>query len=562
MSCTTSDKSIVSYIISHCYEQGVKYVVISPGSRNAPLILSFPASGKFHCLTIVDERSAAYFALGLARKTNTPVALICTSGTAVLNYGPTLAEAYYQQVPLIAITADRPPELIDQADGQTIRQNNIFNNFIRYQCQLPVGKLSPAEVQLTNRLLNEAFRYALGPVSGPVHINVPFREPLYDTVKTESTVSSRVMPVRNDNPVDYSLVEELNSEISQYQKILFLVGATRGESLLNEVVALLAEKGVVVVTETLSNLSGEKVFENTDRLLEYFSSNVGAFCPDLLITLDVPVLSKRIKQLIRSCHPGAHWHFSNQDIIVDTYQCLTRQIRGDALATLKAVSEKLKPLSFGYMNFWETARLVTTEKHREFCSQVAWSDFKVFEMLSQSIPDGVEIHLGNSTPVRYAQLFEWKQKHIFEGNRGTSGIDGCVSTAAGAAFAGDRPVTLIVGDLSFLYDSNGLWHRYLPATFRIIVINNGGGGIFRYIPGPSETKELEPFFEAKGDYRCKGIAETFGLLYFTATNADELMNVLSEFWEDKGAPALLEIFTPGPRNGEILRGYFNYLRSD
>lgn len=562
MSCTTSDKSIVSYIISHCYEQGVKYVVISPGSRNAPLILSFPASGKFHCLTIVDERSAAYFALGLARKTNTPVALICTSGTAVLNYGPALAEAYYQQVPLIAITADRPPELIDQADGQTIRQNNIFNNFIRYQCQLPVGKLSPAEVQLTNRLLNEAFRHALGTVSGPVHINVPFREPLYDTVKTESTVSPRVMPVRNDNPVDYSLVEELNSEISQYQKILFLVGATRGESLLNEVVALLAEKGVVVVTETLSNLSGEKVFENTDRLLEYFSSNVGAFCPDLLITLDVPVLSKRIKQLIRSCHPGAHWHFSNQDIIVDTYQCLTRQIRGDALATLKAVSEKLKPLSFGYMNFWETARLVTTEKHREFCSQVAWSDFKVFEMLSQSIPDGVEIHLGNSTPVRYAQLFEWKQKHIFEGNRGTSGIDGCVSTAAGAAFAGDRPVTLIVGDLSFLYDSNGLWHRYLPATFRIIVINNGGGGIFRYIPGPSETKELEPFFEAKGDYRCKGIAETFGLLYFTATNADELMNVLSDFWEDKGAPALLEIFTPGPRNGEILRGYFNYLRSD
>jgi 2-succinyl-5-enolpyruvyl-6-hydroxy-3-cyclohexene-1-carboxylate synthase len=370
------------------------------------------------------------------------------------------------------------------------------------------------------------------------------------------------MPVRNDNPVDYSLVEELNSEISQYQKILFLVGATRGESLLNEVVALLAEKGVVVVTETLSNLSGEKVFENTDRLLEYFSSNVGAFCPDLLITLDVPVLSKRIKQLIRSCHPGAHWHFSNQDIIVDTYQCLTRQIRGDALPTLKAVSEKLKPFPFGYMNFWEKARLVTTEKHREFCAQVAWSDFKVFEMLSQSIPDGVEIHLGNSTPVRYAQLFEWKQKHIFEGNRGTSGIDGCVSTAAGAAFAGDRPVTLIVGDLSFLYDSNGLWHRYLPATFRVIVINNGGGGIFRYIPGPSETKELEPFFEAKGDYRCKGIAETFGLLYFTATNADELMNVLSDFWEDKGAPALLEIFTPGPRNGEILRGYFNYLRSD
>lgn len=562
MSCSTSDKSVVSYIINHCYEQGVKYVVISPGSRNAPLILSFPASGKFQCLTIVDERSAAYFALGLARKTNTPVALICTSGTAALNYGPALAEAYYQQVPLIAITADRPPELIDQADGQTIRQTNVFNNFVRYQCQLPVGKLSSDEVLLTNRLLNEAFQNALGTVPGPVHINVPFREPLYGLVEDKETVLSRVLKVRSHEMVNHDLVEELVGEISGYHKILFLVGATRGESLLNDVATLLAEKGVVVVTETLSNICSGKVFENTDRLLEYFSSNVEAFCPDLLITLDVPVLSKRIKQIIRSCHPRAHWHFSNQDIIVDTYQCLTRQIRGNALLTLKGVSEKLKTLPSDYMDFWVKARIVTTQKHQTFCEQVGWSDFKVFELLSQSIPDEVEIHLGNSTPVRYAQLFEWKQKHTFWGNRGTSGIDGCVSTAAGAAAGGEQPVTLIVGDLSFLYDSNGLWHRYLPSTFRVVVINNGGGGIFRYIPGPSETKELEPFFEAKGDYRCKGIAETFGLKYFNAENPEELKSVLAHFWDDKGKPALLEICTPGPRNGEILRGYFNYLRGE
>ncbi|MGQ1891435.1 2-succinyl-5-enolpyruvyl-6-hydroxy-3-cyclohexene-1-carboxylic-acid synthase [Thermophagus sp. OGC60D27] len=560
MSLSISDKPVVRSIIEQCYGHGVRYVVISPGSRNAPLILSFPASKKFHCLSIVDERSAAYFALGLARKTNTPVALICTSGTAVLNYGPALAEAYYRQIPLIAITADRPPEYIDQADGQTIRQQNVFSNFVRYQCHLPLGELAQDDFWLTNRLLNEAFQNALGDVRGPVHINVPFREPLYGRSEMVEAYPSRIISVKKNDVVDNTMVNDLVAEISGSRKIMFLVGATDGGEKLVSVASSLIKKGVVVVTETLSNLGLEGAFGNTDRLLEYFATRMDAFRPDLLITLDVPVLSKRLKQFLRSCQPKSHWHFSNQSIVIDTYHCLTRQINGDAEKILEKVAEKIGAFPFDYYHIWEEAHRQTSEKHNVFSREVPWCDFKVFDRLSKAVPAGTEIHLGNSTPVRYAQLFVWKENQTFRANRGTSGIDGCVSTAAGAAYGGEQPVTLIIGDLAFLYDSNGLWHKYLPSTFRVIVINNGGGGIFRYIPGPSKTDELESFFEVRENHQCRGIAETFGLQYYKAEDSEQLDEILKHFWDDKERPALLEIFTPGPQNGEILRGYFSRLR--
>lgn len=560
MSLSISDKPVVRHIVDHCYAHGVKHVVISPGSRNAPMILSFPASQKFKCLTIVDERSAAYFALGLARRDNSPVALVCTSGTAVLNYSPALAEAYYQQIPLIAITADRPPEYIDQADGQTIRQTGVFRNFVRYSCQLPFVELSGEDHRLTDRLLNEAFQNALGNVRGPVHINVPFREPLYGTVESTDSLISRIVPVRQFTSVDNKLVDELLAEMSGYDRVLFLSGALNPDNRLKLLTRSLAEKGVVVMTETLSNLSGNGIFGNTDRLLEYFAENTESIQPDLLITLDVPVLSKRLKQWIRKYPPKAHWHFSNQEIIVDTYQCLTRQIKGDAVQIMTEVEKQLPRFSSGYVELWEEARNAAKIRHETFLDEVSWSDFMVFNQISKAMPDRMEVHLANSTPVRYAQLFEWNKHQTFYANRGTSGIDGCVSTAAGAAFAGSRPVTLIVGDLAFLYDSNGLWHKYLSDSFRVIVVNNGGGGIFRYIPGPSETDQLEPFFEARGNHQCRGIAETFGLQYYAAGNSLELEQILDHFWEVQGSPALLEIFTPGDTNGEILRDYFRYLR--
>jgi len=340
---------------------------------------------------------------------------------------------------------------------------------------------------------------------------------------------------------------------------MLIVGASSPDEAFSQLVNSLMEKGVVVVVENLSNIQSAKAIGNTDRVLEGFAENESAFSPDLLITLDVPVLSKKLKHRLRQHPPKAHWHFSNQKVLVDTYQCLTRQIAGNATAILSALMRKISFFPSDYFQLWHQSERKTSELHQQFLEKVSWSDFLVFEHLRKGMPEEQEIHLANSTPVRYAQLFRWPEGQAFFANRGTSGIDGCVSTAAGAAFVNKRPVTLITGDLGFFYDANGLWHQYLPASFRVIVVNNGGGGIFRFIPGPSETEELEPFFEVRGNHQCRGIAETFGLQYYAAGNSDELQLILQHFWDEKGVPALLEIFTPGDENGDVLRSYFRFL---
>ncbi|MFW5753807.1 MAG: 2-succinyl-5-enolpyruvyl-6-hydroxy-3-cyclohexene-1-carboxylic-acid synthase [Marinilabiliaceae bacterium] len=561
MSQPVSDKPVVRHIVELCHYHGVRYVVISPGSRNAPFILSFPANRKFNCLSIVDERSAAFFALGLARSENAPVAIVCTSGTAALNYAPALAEAYYQQIPLIAITADRPPEYIDQADGQTIRQNEIFRNYTRYSCQMPVDVSGNGDLQWVDRTINEAFRHALGIVPGPVHINVPLQEPLYGRCEKETSDEVKGIPVTHSEHVDEKLVRDLTNEINDYRKILFVIGARHPGEDLDQLVSEMAGKRMVVLSENLSNLEPSAAIGHTDRILEGFPED-DSFRPDLLITLEVPVLSKRLKQRLRKLKPRAHWHFSNQNILVDTYGSLTRQIPGNEVGILTRMMQNVSFFPPDYAQLWQKIRHQTSVLHCDFLKEQGWSDLKVFRHLSVHVPSGHEVHLANSTPVRYAQLFDWSHGLRFYANRGTSGIDGCVSTAAGAAFSGKRPVTLITGDLAFFYDANGLWHQYLPSSFRVIVINNGGGGIFRFIPGPSDTEELEPFFEARGGQRSSGIAETFGLQYFAAGNEDELDQILRHFWDEKGTPALLEIFTPTEDNGEILKAYFRFLGQD
>ncbi len=556
-----SDKPVVKYILEHCYARGVKHVVLSPGSRNAPFILSFPASNYFKCLTLVDERSAAYFALGLALKTREPVVLVCTSGTAALNYAPAVAEAYYQQIPLIVITADRPPELIDQADGQTIRQNGIYQNFIRYACQTPVGEISSAETALLNRMLNEAFLHALGCVQGPVHINVPFREPLYGRSSWNEDIKIPLVALPANQTIDNQQIEVLLNEFRAYKRILMVLGSLTEHSGWQEVALSWAQKGVVVLAESLSNIGGEPIVLNVDRVISGIGEKeVENLRPDLLITLDVPVLSKMLKKFLRDNAPVAHWHFSNQAILVDTYGCLSRQIDGAALKILSLLDKGTEVINSSFSGYWQRLVKQTGELHARYMYDVPWSDMKVFHCLASALPATQEVHLSNSTPVRYAQLFNWKDTQSFYANRGVSGIDGCVSTSAGAAFVSQKPVTLITGDLAFFYDANGLWHRYLPDNFRVIVINNGGGGIFRFIPGPLGTKELEPFFEARDQRHCRGLALTFGLEYFCAAEERELNDVLSHFWNDKGKPALLEVFTPTEINGEVLKGYFKALK--
>jgi 2-succinyl-5-enolpyruvyl-6-hydroxy-3-cyclohexene-1-carboxylate synthase len=563
MSKSISDKPIVKALVELCHLHGVEQVIISPGSRNAPLIISFTGYEKFECLSIVDERSAAYFALGLARETGKPVALVCTSGTAALNYAPAVAEAFYQQIPLVVITADRPKEWINQSDGQAIDQPGIYRNFIRYQCTLPLSGGHSDDEWYMNRMLNEAFAKCTGQVPGPIHINVPMREPLYGKTVYSNKPARKIEMVTGDSLLSEEAISLLISEIERYERVMIITGALHQTNQLKSALEILASKGVVILTETLSNLESSLFIGNMDRVVSTITEDEQLlFSPDMLITLDVPVLSKMVKSLLRERKPNIHWHFSNQEEITDTYQALSRVIKGNANQILGQVAERMAPREKRFSETWQKRVALSTERHNQFFEKLSWSDLKLFQILSDTFMPAMQVHLGNSTPVRYAQLFDWTPGQQWYANRGTSGIDGCVSSASGAAYGTEKPVLLITGDLSFFYDSNGLWHKYLPATFRLIVINNGGGGIFRFIPGPADTDDLEQFFEARHTTSCKGIAETFGLSYISAKNDEELTDALTNFFDQSNKPKLLEVFTPSVENGLSLKKYFKYLKNE
>ncbi len=562
MSKPISDKPIVKALVDLCYLHGVEQVVISPGSRNAPLIISFLGSEKFECLSIVDERSAAYFALGLARETRKPVAIVSTSGTAALNYAPAVAEAYYQQIPLVVITADRPKEWIDQADGQAINQPGIYNNYIRYQCSLPLSGGHSDDEWYMNRMLNEAFQKCVGQVPGPIHINVPMREPLYGKTVHQQKPARKIEILQGDSLLDKESIDILISEMERYQRVMILVGAMHHNVELENALKLLADKGVVVLTETLSNVEDEKFIGNMDRVVSTIVEDEELiFSPDMVVTFDVPILSKMVKSLLRKNNPHIHWHFSNQDTITDTYQALSRIIRGNYSNILMQIAEKIENREKRFHEIWEKRAEIAGQRHIQFFDKTPWSDIKFFKQLNDFDLLKMQIHLGNSTPVRYAQLFNWKNQQWYS-NRGTNGIDGSVSTAVGAAYAADRPVLLIIGDLSFFYDSNGLWHNHLKDDFKVIVINNQGGGIFRFVSGPLDVDEMEGFFEAKHSTNCKGIAETHSMKYFSIDEKDETEEVLTKFFATTDQPCLLEVFTPNVESGNLLKKYFKNLREE
>ena len=549
-----ADKPIVNELVQLCVQAGIREAVISPGSRNAPLIFSFSSCEEIKCLTIVDERSAAFFALGMAQQLGRAVALICTSGTAVLNYAPAIAEAYYQRIPLAVITADRPPEWIDQGDGQTIRQPDIYANYIGYSCSL--------NNENNAHFISEALRVAYRE-NTPVHINVPLDEPLYNRIAPPSPPEGGNVP--NPKKLCNALVtpDGSTSPLSGGLggAVMFLSGQQKPNPELNALLSEFAEKtGAVVLTETVSNLHNERFITCIDRVLTSIPQNkLENFAPDLLITFDGQVTSKKIKQFIRKNKPREHWHISASGRVApDTYRCLTKTIKASPVDFLKEINCEFA--NFDFQKKWLAQNEIARQRHENFLKILAWSDLKVFSILKNHIPENTMLQVANSTPVRYVQLFEEYSAFTCYANRGTSGIDGCTSTAAGAAYVSERPALLITGDLSFLYDSNALWNNYLRPDFKIIVINNGGGGIFRYISGEMPEAEMSGYFEVtQRQVSIELLVKSYGLHYYFCENEEELTEKLPLFFAKNDKASVLEIKTPNIENAEILKKYFKKL---
>ena len=561
----TSDKKSAVLLADIFAKKGLSDIVISPGSRNAPIILAFAQHPEIKAISIIDERSAAFFALGMAQQTGKTVAIACTSGTAALNYAPAIAEAYYQKIPLLVLTADRPAEMIDMGDGQTIRQKNVYTNYIKKSFEIQEEISSEADFNQTVKIIQKAINLTVSPGFGPVHINLPFAEPIYNQVENLDWNVNIVSQSVKNKLLKKTELEKFANAWNKSSKKLLIAGMMGPNPELKQVLNKITnDDSVVLLTETTSNLNGDNCSCSCiDKIVSTLTDDeIQDFKPDLLVTFGGHVVSKMVKAFLRKHKPAEHWHIDPVDVKMNTYQCLTSGIPMLPAIFFSRLLPNIKPVRNDYSYIWKIREERSEERHNNFMASCEYSDLKVFETLLEYIPENSDIQLGNSTPVRYVQLFKPVKKFSYYSNRGTSGIDGTVSTAAGACHATGSPTTLIVGDLGFFYDSNALMNKHLHSNLRIIIINNSGGGIFRFIPGPDETDYMEEFFEAKHNWKAQYIAKNFEVPYYAAASLKELKAVLGDFYSTRknGKPAILEIFTPNEKNAVILRGYFDYLK--
>jgi 2-succinyl-5-enolpyruvyl-6-hydroxy-3-cyclohexene-1-carboxylate synthase len=541
-------------IIQICLAKGIKKIVISPGSRNAPLTIGFVNNPNFECFSIVDERCAAFFALGIAQQTQKPVALVCTSGSALLNYYPAIAEAFYSQIPLIVISADRPMDKIDIGDGQTIRQANVFANHSLYNANLLEGVSKENDFKI-----NEAINKALDK-KGPVHINAPFEEPLYETVSELGVSVERFDSIKVEKDFVIPNLSEFVNIWNNSKRKLILVGVCDPNSLSNEVIEGFAnDSSVVVMTETTSNIHHPTFVSNIDTLITPFSlAECETFCPEILITFGGMVVSKRIKSFLRKHQPKQHWHIDTLRAY-DTFGCLTKHFEispNTFFETFLPLTMKIESDYFSQLNAVKNGRKI---KHDIYLNKIPFSDFKVFNQIIKSLPNNSQLQLSNSSAIRYAQLIAIDSSIKVYCNRGTSGIDGSTSTAIGAAVVNKRQTIFVTGDISFLYDSNALWNNYIPENFKIILINNGGGGIFRILPGHEESTVFNTFFETSHSLTAEYLAKMYGFEYSIASCEKTLEERLKVFYSQDKKPSILEIVTPEKENDKVLLQYFKEL---
>jgi 2-succinyl-5-enolpyruvyl-6-hydroxy-3-cyclohexene-1-carboxylate synthase len=533
-------------------QKEIQHIVISPGSRNAPLTIGFTNQDDFKCYSIADERCAAFFALGLAQQLQKPVAVVCTSGSALLNYYPAVAEAFYSQIPLLVVSADRPQSKIDIGDGQTIRQENVFSNHIVFS-----ANLTENASEKNDSLIVSAIETAILQ-EGPAHINVPFEEPLYETL-LEPTYIPKIA-VSNVEKSAFHLDAKFVSEWQSSKKKLILVGELLPNSIEQKYIELLAQdESVLVLLEKTSNLHHPTFIDRIDTLITTFSEEDKLnFQPDILLTFGGMVVSKRIKALLRSYQPKQHWHVDELRAY-DTFGCLSEHLQTNISSFFSQILVENYTIESKYKSHFQAIWQDRLLKHDSYISQIPFSDFKVFDFLSQHLPENIQLQVSNSSPIRYIQLVNINKTIEVFCNRGTSGIDGSTSTAIGAAVSNQKPTILITGDISFLYDSNALWNNYIPKDFKIILINNNGGGIFRILPGHQENETFNTFFETSHHLTAEHLAKMYQFKYVSVSNENELQSIWNSFVSDETLPTILEIFTPEKLNNSILLDYFKHL---
>lgn len=538
-----------------CSRKGIQDAILSPGSRCAPLTLAFTRHSKIRTKTISDERSAGFIGLGIAQQTNHATILLCTSGTAAYNFAPAVAEAFFSKTPLIVFTADRPAEWIGQQDGQTIYQQAIFGKHVKKSFELPQEYDHPDSIWAINRSINDAINLAMEHPQGPVHINVPLREPLYPAQKEIFQFSKNVRVIESI-PAAYSLsksvVEGLKKEWTKFDRILIVCGQQQPtDSLLRAIKQSATTHKLPVAGDVLSNLhSVQSTVQHADLFLGQASDALKkSLQPDLLITFGGSLISKNLKLFLRNYSPKAHWHIQPAITPVDTFQHLTKIIHADPSVFFELINSfkpKKNTSQSAFLKAWQTEENRSITVLDKFFLQSDFGELELVKELLHQLPKICNLHLANSMSVRYANFIglQAKQKKIrVFANRGTSGIDGCTSTAVGHALAQPVLNILITGDMAFFYDRNAFWNLYPVPNLRVVVLNNHGGIIFKMIDGPASLSESDEYFVTHQQLTAKKLCEEFGFEYIHFDPKKKDKAIIKRFLNTDRHTKILELET-------------------
>ena len=519
---------LTSLLVAH----GVKHAVCCPGSRNSPIVHNLCECPDIRCYPVTDERSAGFYALGMSQCLKEPVAVCVTSGTALLNLAPAVAEAYYQHIPLVVISADRPEAWIDQLDGQTLPQSDALGCFVRKAVSLP----EPHDKETRwycNRLVNEALleRHA------PVHINVPISEPLFDFNVAALPVERRMELLPAD--ISNQTLSHVCQMFMQSKRPMLIAGQPMNPGY-DEAVCLIGDDD--------------------------------SYVPDLVLYIGGSIVSKRLKRFLRKAKET--WVVNATGEVTDTFMNLTRVIQGDGELVAEQIRSLLEQQPHPFVQQWGT--LLAKVRAHAADYQPAYSEMaavKCFE--SQLMVNGqlsarpkdacyqrdarmVNVHYANSTAIRLANIYA---RHDVYCNRGVNGIDGSLSTAGGFSCVADDKVFCVIGDLSFFYDQNALWNQNLRGNFRILLLNNGKGGIFNMLKGLEQSPARDQFVAAGHHASAEGICIQNNVKYIKATNMSEMQQGLDTLLNiENDCPVLLEVFTDAAEDERVFKDYYKTLK--
>lgn len=553
-----TDKKSILQLAALLKAHGIRKIVLCPGSRNIPIVQTLANIPDFTCYPMTDERSAGFFALGLALHGGTPAAVCCTSGTALLNLHPAVAEAFYQQVPLVVISADRPAAWIGQMDGQTLPQPGVFGSLVKKSVDLPEVDSEESE-WYCNRLINEALLELNHHGKGPVHINVPISEPFFKLPVTELPEVRVIIRYQGLSVYDKDY-QPLIDRLNRYQRRMAVVGQMNLIYLFDKRYTKMLYKHFAWFTENISNQTVPGVpIRNIEPLLCSMNFETQQkMRPELLITYGGHIISKRLKKFLRRHPPVEHWHIAPDGEVVDLYGSLTTVIEMDPFEFLEKIAPMMENRTPEYPRQWEALSKAIPQ------AQLDYSEMSAIGAVIKNLPAPCSLHLANSSVVRYAQLFDIPANVEILSNRGTNGIEGSLSTALGYATASDKLNYLFIGDLSFFYDMNALWNSNYGANIRILLLNNEGGEIFHALPGLELHENARRFVTATHCATAKAWAEDRGFEYLSARNSEELNAAVTVFTQASvtNRPMLLEVFTDKNLDIEMLKEYYHNLKKE